>query len=249
MQGFSRVAIAEMPSNISDLVIPEPSEVRTTPAASCDEDDYHPPSAQKPTSDEEVPTVGLKPFNSRLRGMRKEKIAPEDDDVSSEEYDGSDQESSVENDDDAGCAESVGPSREISPEIEDDGHSSDDAIPARAATKKQRLQITSGEEHIQTESVQESVASKRRNKKTWQLLRSINITNESQTDIHTELLNAARTDFTSTGTPEPPGVYRIIVLFSWSYVLLNIMYMYCRHDHGPPTSRRRSSSIQPGAMV
>ena len=88
--GFLDVAIAEMPSNISDLVIPQPSEVRTTPAATSDEDDNHPPSAQKPTSDEEAPAVGLKPFNSRMRGMRKAKIAPEDDDVSSEEYDGSD---------------------------------------------------------------------------------------------------------------------------------------------------------------
>ena len=60
MQGFSRVAIAEMPSNIPDLVIPEPSEVRTTPAASSDEDDDHPQSGQNPTSGKEVPTVGLK---------------------------------------------------------------------------------------------------------------------------------------------------------------------------------------------
>ena len=148
--------------------------------------------------------------------MRKAKIAPEEDDVSSEEYDGSDKESSVENDDDAGSAGSAGPRREFSPEIEDDGHSSDDAFLAGAATKKQRLQITSGEEQIQTQYVQDSVASKRRNKKAWQMLRSINVTNESQTDIRNELLNAARTDFTSTGTPEPPGVYRIIVLFSWS---------------------------------
>ena len=133
MQGFSRVAIAEMPSNISDLVIPEPSEVRTTPAASCDEDDDHPPSGQKPTSDEEAPTVGLKPFNSRRRGMRKAKIAPEEDDVSSEEYDGSDKESSVENDDNAGSAGSEGPSREIRSEIEDDGPSSDDAFLEGAA--------------------------------------------------------------------------------------------------------------------
>ena len=55
------------------------------------------------------------------------------------------------------------------------------------------------------------------------MLRSINVTNESQTDIRNELLNAARLDFTSTGTPEPPGIYRIMVLFSWSYVLLKIM--------------------------
>ena len=89
MQGFSRVAIAEMTSNISDLVIPEPSEVKTTPVASCDQEDDHPPSAQKQTSDEEAPSW-LKPFNSRWQGMRKAKIAPEDDDVSSEEYDGSD---------------------------------------------------------------------------------------------------------------------------------------------------------------
>ena len=123
MQGFSRVAIAEMPSNIPDLVIPDPSEVRTTPAASCDEHDDHPPSGQKLTSDEEAPTVGLKPFNSRMRGMRKAKIAPAEDDVSSEEYDGSDKESSVENDDNEGSASSAGQSREISPEIEDDGHS------------------------------------------------------------------------------------------------------------------------------
>ena len=65
MQGFSRVAIAEMPSNIPDLVIPDPSEVRTTPAASGDEEDDHPPSAQKQTSDEEAPSVGLKPFYSK----------------------------------------------------------------------------------------------------------------------------------------------------------------------------------------
>ena len=137
MQGFSRVAIAKMPSNISDLVVPEPSEVRTTPAASCDEDDDHPPSAQKPTSDEEAPTVGLKPFNSRMRGMRQAKIAPEEDDVSSEEYYGSDKESGVKNDDNAGSAGSAGPSREICPEIEDDCYSSDDAFLAGAATKKQ----------------------------------------------------------------------------------------------------------------
>jgi hypothetical protein len=49
--------------------------------------------------------------------------------------------------------------------------------------------------------------SKQRNKKAWQMLRSINVTNASQTDIRNELLNAARTDFNSTGTPEPPGVY------------------------------------------
>jgi hypothetical protein len=110
MQGFSRVAIAEMPSNIPDLVIPEPSEVRTTPAASSDEDDDHPPSGQKPTSDEEAPTVGLKPFNSRRRGMRKAKIAPEEDDVSSEEYGGSDN-------DNAGSTGSEGPSRNFRPKI------------------------------------------------------------------------------------------------------------------------------------
>ena len=131
--GFLDVAIAEMPSNISDLVITEPSEVRTTPAASCDEDDYHPPSGQKPTSDEEAQTVGLKPFNSRRRGRRKAKVAPEEDDVSSEEFDGSDKESSVENDDDAGSAGSEGPSREIRSEIEDDGPSSDDAFLEGAA--------------------------------------------------------------------------------------------------------------------
>jgi hypothetical protein len=69
MQGFSRVAIAEMPLNIPALVIPEPSEVRTTPAASSDEHDDHLSSGQKPTSDEEAPTVGLKPFNARMRGI------------------------------------------------------------------------------------------------------------------------------------------------------------------------------------
>jgi hypothetical protein len=50
----------------------------------------------------------------------------------------------------AGSAGSEGPSREIRPEIEDDGYSSDDAFLAGAATKKQRLLITSGEEQIQT---------------------------------------------------------------------------------------------------
>jgi hypothetical protein len=200
------VAIAEMPSNIPDLVIPDPSEVRTTPAASGDEEDDHPPSAQKPTSDEEAPTVGLKPFNSRMRGMRKSKIAPEDDDVSSEEYDGSDKESSVENDDDAGSAGSEGPSREIRPEIEDDSCSSDDAFLARAGTKKQRPQITSGEaeQHIPTQSVQDSVVSKRRSRREWTTLRTFNADCE-HTDVRNQLLNAARLDFASTGTPEPPG--------------------------------------------
>ena len=141
--------------------------------------------------------------------MMKAKVATEEDDVSSEEFDGSDKESesSVENDDNAGSAGSEGPSREIRSEIEDNGPSSDDAFLEGAATKKQRLQITSGEEQIQTQYVQDSVASKRRNKKAWQMLRSINVTNESQTDIRNELLNAARLDFTSTGTPEPPGIY------------------------------------------
>ena len=106
--GVFDVAIAAMPSNISDLVIPEPREVITTPVASCDEDDDHPPSGQKPISDEETPSVGLKPFNARMRGMRKAKSAPAEDDVSSEEYDGSDKESSVEKDENAGSAGSAG---------------------------------------------------------------------------------------------------------------------------------------------
>jgi hypothetical protein len=200
-----------MPSYIPDLVIPAPREVRTTPAASSDEDDDHPSSGQKPTSDEEAPTVGLKPFNSKRQGLRKAKIAPEEDDVSSEEYDSSDKESSVENDEDSGSAGSEGPSRKIRPEIEDDAYSSDDAFLAGAATK-QRLLITSGEEQIQTESVvsgeeqiqTESVVTKRRGRREWTTLRTFNADCE-HTDVRNQLLNAARVDFTSTGTPEPPG--------------------------------------------
>jgi hypothetical protein len=204
--GFFDVAIAEMPSNISDLVIPDPSEVITTPVGSCDEDDDRPPSGQKPISDEDAPSVGLKPFNSRMRGMRKAKSAPAEDDVSSEEFDGSDKESSLENDDDAGSAGSEGPSREIRSEIEDDGPSSDDAFLAGAAPKKQRLQITSGEaeQQIQTQSVQESGVSKRRYRRAWTTLRTFNADSE-HTEVRHELLNVARLDFTSSGTPEPPG--------------------------------------------
>ena len=109
MQGFN-VSIVEMPSDIPGFVIPESSEVRTTSDASSDEQDDHPTSAQKLTSDEEAPTVGLKPFNSRRRGMRTAKVAPEEDDVSSEEYDGSDN-------DNAGSTGSEGPSRNFRPEI------------------------------------------------------------------------------------------------------------------------------------
>ena len=138
--------------------------------------------------------------------MRKAKVAPEEDDVSSEEYDGSDKESSVENDDNAGSAGSEGPSREIRSEIEDDGPSSDDAFLEGAATKKQRLQITSGEaeQQIPTQSVQDSVVSKRRSRREWTTLRTFNADCE-HTDVRNQLLNAARLDFTSTGIPEPPG--------------------------------------------
>jgi hypothetical protein len=140
--------------------------------------------------------------------MRKAKVAPEEDDVSSEELDGSDKESesSVENDDNAGSAGSEGPSREIRSEREDDGPSSDDAFLAGAAPKKQRLQITSGEaeQQIQTQSVQESGVSKRRSRKAWTTLRTFNADSE-HTEVRHELLNVARLDFTSSGTPEPPG--------------------------------------------
>ncbi len=64
-----------------------------------------------------------------------------------------------------------------------DGHSSDDAFLAHSATNNQRLQITTGEEQIQNESVQNSAVSKRRNRKAWQILRSINVTNEIDTDV------------------------------------------------------------------
>ena len=70
-----------MPSNIQDFVIPEGREVRTTPAASSDEDDFLPSSAQEQASDvEEERTVGLKPFNSKSRGIRKAKAPSEHDD-------------------------------------------------------------------------------------------------------------------------------------------------------------------------
>ncbi len=54
--------------------------------------------------------------------MRQAKVAPEEDDVSSEEYDDSDNESSDEKDDNGPMdLGSAGPSRQLGPEIEADG--------------------------------------------------------------------------------------------------------------------------------
>ena len=133
-----------MPSNIPDLVIPEGREVRTTPSASSDEDDFHPSSAQKQASEsdvEEERTVGLKPFNTKSRGMRQAK-APSEHDGSSEQDDDSQQDSADEND--SMESESAGPSRKSVPDLETDDNSSNDDFLDAAATKRQRLQITQG---------------------------------------------------------------------------------------------------------
>ena len=127
------------------MVIPEGRKVRTTPSASSDEDDFHPSSAQKQASDvEEERTVGLKPFNSKSRGMRKAK-APSEHDGSSEQDDDSQKDSADENEGNESMAsESAGPSRKLGPDLETDDNSSSDDFLEDAATKRQRLQITQG---------------------------------------------------------------------------------------------------------
>ena len=133
-----------MPSNIPDVVIPEGREVRTTPSASSDDDNFHPSSAQKQASEsdvEEEHTVGLKPFNTKSRGMRQAK-APSEHDGSSEQDDGSRNDSADEND--SMESESAGPSRKSVPDLETDDNSSNDDFLDDAATKQQRLQITQG---------------------------------------------------------------------------------------------------------
>jgi hypothetical protein len=167
------------------------------------DDDQHQQPVQKPPPHEQIPATGLLPVRQKRCAMLRAATKHETYETeSSDEESSEDEEESGESEDEAQKSVSKSSSKVLVPDSdEDDKYSSDDAfLEAPPMKKKQRLQITNRSEESQGGKV-----ARTRMRKMWTEIAQFDITNSSETEIRTAFINAARADFLTSGTAEPPG--------------------------------------------